>query len=73
MGSFFVAERDPAPLPGYGKVLVTYEEFDEAWRNSTQPLVVFIKPKNLSRLTRVTSESPRKILSAEGFVLVTND
>ncbi|HET8564454.1 MAG TPA: glycosyltransferase family 39 protein, partial [Candidatus Binatia bacterium] len=34
MGSWYVAEKRPQPLAGYGKVLFTFEEFSERWETS---------------------------------------
>jgi 4-amino-4-deoxy-L-arabinose transferase-like glycosyltransferase len=54
MGSVYVAEKQPPPAAGYGKVLVTFEEFFKEWKGSDRRLLVFIKQKNLKQLGPAT-------------------
>jgi hypothetical protein len=53
MGSFYVAEKRPAPAPGYGQVLFTFEEFAGRW-NSGLPLRVFLKKKTCLNSARMS-------------------
>ncbi|OGQ81108.1 MAG: hypothetical protein A3F90_03945 [Deltaproteobacteria bacterium RIFCSPLOWO2_12_FULL_60_19] len=54
MGSVYVAEEQPPPAAGYGKVLFTFDEFFKEWKGSDRRLLVFIKQKNLKQLGPVT-------------------
>ena len=51
MGSFDLAEETARSMPGFGRVLLTFEEFDEQWAKAPKNhFVVFIKPKKLRHL-----------------------
>lgn len=54
MGSVYVAEKQPPPAAGYGKVLFTFDEFFKEWKGTDRRLLVFIKQKNLKQLGDVT-------------------
>jgi 4-amino-4-deoxy-L-arabinose transferase-like glycosyltransferase len=72
MGSYYVAERHPAPAAGYGQVLFTFEEFAEQWKKNTWPLKVFLKEKNLAKLSREIGTSPKLLMKFNEYLLVTN-
>ena len=69
MGSFYVAEKRPAPAKGYGKILFTFAEFAEEWKKSNQRLLVLVKKKNLPSLD---GPLPKELLKVNEFVLLTN-
>ncbi|HWH79082.1 MAG TPA: glycosyltransferase family 39 protein [Candidatus Binatus sp.] len=70
MGSWYVAENQPRSMRG--KVLFTFNEFDEMWRITDQRLLVYVKDKNLSRLSENQSTPARQLLNLDGYVLATN-
>ena len=72
MGSFYVAEKRPAPAAGYGQVLFTFEEFAAQCGKNELPLRIFLKEKNLPRLTKEVGAVPRRLTSFDDFVLVSN-
>jgi hypothetical protein len=72
MGSFYIAENNPQPAAGYGKVLFTFEEFVQRWKTWNRPLLVFVKKKDLPKLIKQTRSSPEKQLDFARFALVSN-
>ena len=72
MGSIYVAEKRPTPARGYGQVLFTFEEFAAEWKKNELPLRIFLKEKNLPRLTRELSEVPKLLIRFGDVVLVSN-
>lgn len=72
MGSFYVAEKKPPAAPDYGQVLYTFQEFSEVWARSDRRLLVFVKEKNLSRLTEDSGGQPTVLLKVGEIVLATN-
>ncbi len=72
MGSVYVAEKRPAPVPGYGRVLFSYEEFAAEWKTAAQPLRILLKERNLPRLTRDLGEAPKTLMKFDDTVLVSN-
>ncbi len=72
MGSFYVAEKRPAPAAGYGQVLFTFDEFADQRGKNELPLRIFLKEKNLPRLTQEVGVVPRRITSFDEFILVSN-
>lgn len=65
MGSFFISTNKPAPAPGYGKVIWTYEEFDREW--ASRKVFVFTKDKRLAKLP-----GAKILLRSENVAVVTN-
>ena len=73
MGSFYLAEETARSTPGFGRVLLTFEEFDEQWAKAPKNhFVVFIKPKNLWHLEREVGNSTKVLLEDHGLLLVSN-
>jgi len=72
MGSFYVAEKRPAPAAGYGQVLFTFDEFADQRGKNELPLRIFLKEKNLPRLTQEVGAVPRRLTSFDEFILVSN-
>jgi hypothetical protein len=73
MDNIYVAQKQPPPAAGYGPVLLTFDEFTSEWQESKQPLLVFIKNKNISRLTKGGRTAPTKTLTkTDEYSLVTN-
>jgi len=50
MDNIYVAQKQPPPVAGYGKVLFTFSEFAQAAQQTKQPLRIIVKTKNLNRL-----------------------
>jgi 4-amino-4-deoxy-L-arabinose transferase-like glycosyltransferase len=72
MGSSYIAEKNPQPAAGQGQVVFSFEGFAEQWQKSIQPLVIFIKEKDLPTLNLRVGTSQKQLLSFDTFVLVTN-
>jgi 4-amino-4-deoxy-L-arabinose transferase-like glycosyltransferase len=72
MGSFYVAEKRPAPAPGYGQVLFTFEEFAGQWNKNELPLRVLLKEKNLPRFNKEIGIVPKKLVRFDDYVLASN-
>ena len=52
MDNIYVAQKQPPPVAGYGKVLFTYSEFAKEARQTREPLRIIVKSKHLSRLAK---------------------
>ena len=73
MGSFYLAEETARSTPGFGRVLLTFKEFDEQWAKAPKNhFVVFIKPKHLPRLEHEVPHSAKVLLEDRGLLLVSN-
>ncbi|MBI2533180.1 MAG: hypothetical protein HYW03_13370, partial [Deltaproteobacteria bacterium] len=72
MQNIYVAQKQPAPAPGFGPVLFTFEEFAKEWKEAKQPLLVFLKQRQLSRLLRQGGDTPRELARVGEFVLVSH-
>ena len=70
MGSWYVAEKQPPSARG--KVLFTFEEFTEEWRNSAQSLLVYVKNKNMSHLVSSGPPAPKQLINVNDYDLVSN-
>jgi 4-amino-4-deoxy-L-arabinose transferase-like glycosyltransferase len=72
MGSYYAAERRRAPAERFGQVLFSFQEFAERWKKNEQPLKVFVKEKNLDRLSRDIGGAPRLLMRLNDYLLVTS-
>jgi 4-amino-4-deoxy-L-arabinose transferase-like glycosyltransferase len=72
MGSSYVGEQRPAPAPGYGQVLFTFEEFADQWRKNELPLKIFVKEKSLAKLGSDVGNTPKILMKFDEYLLVTN-
>jgi hypothetical protein len=53
-------------------VLFTFEAFAKEWKEAKQPLLVFLKQRQISRLLRQGGDTPRELTRAGEFVLMSN-
>ena len=65
LGSFYISTRKPAPAPGYGKALLTPQEFEREW--ASRKLLVFVKEKRLRELN-----GAKVLMQSDDVALVTN-
>ena len=72
MGSLYMAERKPQPSAGFGKTVLSFEEFSEVWNQSPARLLVFADEKRLAPLYQEASVSPKRLLTVGRVALVTN-
>ena len=72
MQNIYVAQKQPAPAPGFGPVLFTFEEFAKEWKNGKRPLLVFLKQRQMSRLLRQGGDIPKELTRVGEFILVGN-
>ena len=72
LGSAFMAEKKPAPANGYPKVLFTYEEFGELWRDRSRPLLVFLHPSVLHRFPGVDEGGFEPMAQVGDVILIGN-
>ena len=71
MDNMYVAKKQPAPAPGYGQVLFTYEEFAKAARETTEPLRIIVKKRHVSRLENIDGLSTRTLTEFGEYTLAT--
>ncbi|HXV79944.1 MAG TPA: glycosyltransferase family 39 protein, partial [Candidatus Binatia bacterium] len=71
MGSPYVSRHQPNPPSGYGKVLLDFAEFSEAWKKNTHPLLIFAKAKNRLRLESQLAEGTKRLTGVNEHILVT--
>lgn len=72
MDSFYVAQRRPAPAAGHRQVVFTFEEFAEEWKKNELSFRVFLKEKDLPRLSSKVGVIPKTLMSLHDVVLVSN-
>jgi hypothetical protein len=53
-------------------VLFTFEEFAKEWKDGKQPLLVFLKQRQMSRLLRQGGKLPKELTGVGEFILVSN-
>ncbi|HEU4345870.1 MAG TPA: glycosyltransferase family 39 protein [Candidatus Binatia bacterium] len=72
MDSFYVAQRRPAPAAGHRQVLFAFEEFAEEWKKNELAFRVFLKEKDLPRLSSNVGVIPKTLMRFHDVVLVSN-
>lgn len=73
MGSFYLAEHGARAAPGFGDVLLTFDQFKDRWARAPKGhLLVFLKQKNLPALERETASSAHTLAQYHDLLLVSN-
>jgi 4-amino-4-deoxy-L-arabinose transferase-like glycosyltransferase len=72
MQNIYVAQKRPRPVVGYGEVLFTFDQFRERWRDSGQPLLVFVEERTLPKLAEKVGGKPKVLSKVNNFLLVSN-
>lgn len=71
MDNIYVAQKQPPPVAGYGKVLFTFSEFAKEAEQTRQPLRIIVKTKNLSRLVKDDGIATKTLTEFGEYALVT--
>ena len=72
-GSFYLAEKGALSAPGFGRALLTFDEFNQEWAKAPKDhFAVFIKRKNLAHLERETAHAATIRIEDDGMLLVSN-
>jgi hypothetical protein len=72
LGSSYLGEYRPAAAMGHGQVVFSFGEFAQLWKRSDLVLRVFVKQKNLRRMTANVGAAPKILTSFDEYLLVTN-
>ena len=72
MGSNYLAARRPSAADGHGQVMFSFSEFARQWNRQDLVLRVFVKKKNLQRLSLDVGATPRILTKYDEYLLVTN-
>jgi 4-amino-4-deoxy-L-arabinose transferase-like glycosyltransferase len=70
MDSPYISKNLPKAAAGYGKVLFTFEEFTEPWKESGHPFLIIVKAKNLGRLHKELGTLTHQLAVVDEYVLV---
>jgi 4-amino-4-deoxy-L-arabinose transferase-like glycosyltransferase len=72
LGSNYLAGHRRAAAAGLGQVVFSFAEFAEVWKRSDLVLRVFVKEKNLRRLSLNVGAAPKILTGFDEYLLVTN-
>ena len=72
LGSYYMAEKNPRAVRGTGTTVLSFDKFAEVWDHSPARLIVFVEEKKLQRLADDVGTTPKRLLTAGDFVLVSN-
>ena len=70
MRSPYVSTHRPNPAPGHGKILLDFDEFWDAWKKNTPPLLVLAKAKTRLRLESQLTEGTKRLAGVDEYILV---
>ncbi|HEX5606260.1 MAG TPA: hypothetical protein VFY96_07080, partial [Candidatus Binatia bacterium] len=72
-GSVYLAEKAALSAPGFGRALLTFDEFKQEWAKAPKDhFAVFIKRKNLPRLEQAVGHAATIRVERDGMLLVSN-
>ncbi len=73
IGSFYLTEKGASSAPGFGRALLTFDEFNKQWTSApADHFAVFVREGNLLRLEQQTSHPAKVLFEENGLLLVTN-
>jgi hypothetical protein len=70
MGSPYVSTQRPNPASGHGKILLDFDEFLDAWKKNTPPLLVLAKAKTRLRLESQLTEGTKRLAGVDEYILL---
>jgi hypothetical protein len=70
LGNYYAIGKRADPTTAWGKAILTFQEFQEYWKTTRQPLLIIVKEKNLSRLASEVGEAPVKLAAVDEYLLV---
>lgn len=73
MRSFYVAKKRPPAAGAYDQILFTYDEFSKLWKESSRRLFVFLRKKDLPRLSKQRVRLTRSFLQVGRVILTSNE
>jgi len=72
-GSFYLAEKGAVSAPGFGRALLTFDEFNQEWTKAPKNhFAVFVRRKNLTRLEQRTGHPATVLLEDHDVLLASN-
>jgi 4-amino-4-deoxy-L-arabinose transferase-like glycosyltransferase len=72
LGSTYLAEHRPDAAAGHGQVVFSFAEFAQLWKRTDVVLRVFVKEKNLRRMSANVGAAPQILTRFDEYLLVTN-
>ena len=72
MGSTYLAEQRPDAAAGQDQVVLSFGEFAQRWHRKDLVLRVWVKEKNLRRMTSNLGVAPKILTKFDEYLLVTN-
>jgi 4-amino-4-deoxy-L-arabinose transferase-like glycosyltransferase len=72
LGSNYLGAHRPAAAAGHGQVVFSFAEFAQQWNQKDLVLRVFVKEKNLRRLTSNVGAAPKILTKFDEYLLVGN-
>jgi 4-amino-4-deoxy-L-arabinose transferase-like glycosyltransferase len=70
LGNYYAIGKRADPTTSWGKAILTFQEFQEYWKTTRQPLLIIVKEKNLARLASEVGEAPVKLAAVDEYLLV---
>jgi 4-amino-4-deoxy-L-arabinose transferase-like glycosyltransferase len=70
LGNYHALNHRADPVTLGGQAILDFDEFRNRWRNVSQPLLVIVKEKNLSRLQKNVGETLRRLAAVDEYLLV---
>ena len=70
LGNYYAIGKRADPTTSWGKTILSFQEFQQRWKSTKQPLLIIVKEKNLSRLVGEVGKSPVKLAAVDEYLLV---
>jgi 4-amino-4-deoxy-L-arabinose transferase-like glycosyltransferase len=70
LGNYYEIGKQEDPTTLWGRAILSFEEFQELYQSTHQPVLIVVKEKNLPRLAREVGESPRRLAVIDEYLLV---
>lgn len=70
LGNYYALANREEPVTRWGEALLDYEQFSQRWRSAQQPMVIFLKEKNQTRLEQQVGAMAKRVGAFDEYIIL---
>jgi 4-amino-4-deoxy-L-arabinose transferase-like glycosyltransferase len=70
LGNYYALANREEPVTRWGEALLDYDQFSQRWRSAKQPMVIFLKEKNQTRLEQEVGAAVKRVGAFDEYIVL---
>jgi hypothetical protein len=70
LGNYYALANREEPVTRWGEALLDYDQFRQRWRSVQQPMVIFLKEKNQTRLEQQVGATAKRVGAFDEYIIL---